>query len=69
MFDGGILLEDGQAIGRQQLRQHAGHHFDRQPVRRDVDGARARHDVRPLSDVHHQRVAIGANNRGEQGFN
>ena len=69
VFDGAEFLERDQALGRQQLRQHAGHHFDRQPVRRDVDRARARHDVRPLTDVHHQRVAIGANNRREKRIN
>jgi hypothetical protein len=69
VFHGAEFLERDQALGRQQLRQHAGHHFDRQRVRRDVDGARARHDVRPLTDVHHQRVAIGANNRREERIN
>jgi hypothetical protein len=69
VLDRAILLEGGQDVGRQQLRQHAGHHLERQPVGRDVDGARTRHDVWPLSDVHDQRIAIGADNRGEKGFN
>jgi hypothetical protein len=63
LFDGTELLERDQTIGRQQLRQHAGHHLECQAVRGDVNGVRARHDVRPFSDVHHQRVAIGANDR------
>ena len=54
-------------VGRQQLRQHAGHRFEVEPVRRDVDRLRAHDDVRPLADVHDERVAIGADNRGQEG--
>jgi hypothetical protein len=33
-----------------------------------VDGLRADDDVRTLTDVHDEGIAISADNRGEQGF-
>ena len=69
MFDGAEFFELRLRLGRQQLRQHAGHRLEVEPVRRDVDRLRADDDVRPLADVHDERVAIGADNRGQQGIN
>ena len=66
VLDGAELLELGMRVGRQQLRQHPGHRLEVQPMRGNVD----RRDVPttrygPLTDVHHQRVAVGANNCGQ----
>ena len=52
----------------EQLRQHPGHRLEIEVVRRNVDRLGADDDVRTLTDVHDERVAISADNRGEQGF-
>ena len=61
------LLERGQGLRRQQLRHHLHGGVECQLVCRDVERTLAHDNVRPLADVHHQRVAVGANNRGEKG--
>ena len=60
IFNRAELFELRLCVGRQQLRQHAGHRLEIRPVRRDVDRQRSDDDAGPLADVHHERVAIGA---------
>ena len=62
------FFERGQRLRRQQLRHHADGRLERELVRRDVERALANDDVRPFADVHHQRVAVGADYGGEQRF-
>ena len=66
MLHGAKFFELRQRLGGQQLRQHSGHRIEIQSVRGNVDRLRADDHVGTLADVHHQRVAIGANNRGKE---
>ena len=68
MFDGAELLQRILGGRGQQLLQHAGHRAEVQDLRRQVLRAGAHDDVRPLTDVHHQSVAIGADHRGQKRF-
>ena len=65
VFDRAEFLQLRLRFAGQQLRQHAGHRVEIEAVRRDVDRLRADHHVGPLADVHHQRVAVGANDCGQ----
>jgi hypothetical protein len=62
------FFERGQCLRGQQLRHHADGRVERELVRRDVERALTNHDVRPFADVHDQRVAVGADDCGEEGF-
>ena len=68
MFDGAELLKRILGGRGQQLLQHAGHRAEVQDLRRQLLRARAHDNVRPLTDVHHQSVAIGADHRGQKRF-
>ena len=66
MLHGAKLLERDQRLSGQQLRHHADGGVERELVCRDMERALADYNVRLLADVHHQRVAIGANNCGKK---
>jgi len=68
VFDRAELFELFVGVFGEQLRQHPGHRLEIEVVRRNVDRLGADDDVRTLTDVHDERVAISADNRGEQGF-
>ncbi|HEX7282172.1 MAG TPA: hypothetical protein VF239_08955, partial [Vicinamibacterales bacterium] len=68
VLDGAKFIEGAKRICRQQLRQHADGGVEREIVRRNVQRIRSHHDVRTLTDVHDERVAVGANDRREEGI-
>jgi len=66
VLDGPQLVERRAPLCRQQLAEHAGNGVERQRARRQLDGTRRRDHVRPLADVHHQRVTISPDDGGQE---
>ena len=65
VLDGAEIVESSKRVVRQELSQHSGHGVEVQSMGRKLDRARRRDDVRPFADVHHQRVAVGADDCGK----
>ena len=60
------LVERTPRVAGQQLTKHADHGVEREHAGSDLGLPGRGHDVRPLASVQHQRVAVDANDCGEE---
>ncbi len=66
VLHGAKFLERRQHVRRQQLRHHPDGGVQREFVCRNVQRIGSHNHVGTLADVHHQRVAVGANDCGQK---